>query len=87
MLTIQVARAGRFPADFVLKKFRERRYQSVGLNPLTSRPIFAVLKTLSTVKEFTETAVPVFEPAQLMTPDKRCLVAESYPGNDSAKSI
>jgi hypothetical protein len=42
---------------------------------------------LSTVKEFTETAVPFFEPEQLMTPDKRCLVAESYPGNDSAKSI
>jgi len=34
----------------------------VGQNPLTSRLIFAVLKTLSTVKEFTETAVPFFKP-------------------------
>ena len=71
----------------MLKRFREPCYWSVGQNPLTSRLIFAVLKMLLTVKEFTETAVPFFKPEQLMTPDKRCLVAESYPGNDSAKSI
>jgi len=62
MLTIQVARAGRFPPDFVLKKFREPCYQGVGQNPLTSRLIFVVLNVLSTVKEFTETAVPLFKP-------------------------
>ena len=38
-----------------------------------------------TVKEFTETAVPIIEPGQLMTPDKRRLVAESCPGKDSEK--
>jgi hypothetical protein len=38
---------------------------------LTSYFFFAVLKVLSTVKEFTETAVPPLSRAQLMTPDKR----------------
>jgi hypothetical protein len=47
---------------FYLKKFREPCYQSAGQNPLTSHLIFAVLKMLSTVKEFTETAVPFFKP-------------------------
>jgi hypothetical protein len=38
---------------------------------LTSYVVFAVLRVLSTVKEFTETAVPPLSRVQLMTPDKR----------------
>jgi hypothetical protein len=34
----------------------------IHLIPLTSHLIFAVLKTLSTVKEFTATAVPILKP-------------------------
>jgi hypothetical protein len=42
--------------------------------PLTSMGNFAVLVLLTTVKEFTATAVPILKPEQLMTPDKRIVL-------------